>query len=57
MLAHTKVVNSGVDIVTVKELLRHSRMSVTMRYAHTNIEGKRAAVEKLESFGDNSVTG
>lgn len=58
-LRHTfasRLVNSGVDIVTVKELLGHSSISVTMRYAHTNIESKRAAVEKLDSFGDNLVT-
>jgi hypothetical protein len=46
----------NVDIVTVKELLGHSSISVTMRYAHTNIESKRAAVEKLSGFGDNLVT-
>jgi integrase len=58
-LRHTfasRLVNSGVDIVTVKELLGHSSISVTMRYAHTNIESKRAAVEKLHGFGDNLVT-
>jgi integrase len=58
-LRHTfasRLVNSGVDIVTVKELLGHSSISVTMRYAHTNIESKRAAVEKLSAFGDNLVT-
>jgi integrase len=58
-LRHTfasRLVNNGVDIVTVKELLGHSSISVTMRYAHTNIESKRAAVEKLDSFGDNLVT-
>jgi integrase len=58
-LRHTfasRLVNSGVDIVTVKELLGHSSISVTMRYAHTNIESKRAAVEKLDGFGDNLVT-
>jgi integrase len=58
-LRHTfasRLVNSGVDIVTVKELLGHSSISVTMRYAHTNIESKRAAVEKLNGFGDNLVT-
>jgi site-specific recombinase XerD len=49
----SRLVNSGIDIVTVKELLGHSSISVTMRYAHTNIESKRAAVEKLEGFGDN----
>ena len=58
-LRHTfasRLVNRGVDIVTVKELLGHSSISVTMRYAHTNIESKRAAVEKLDGFGDNLVT-
>jgi len=39
-----------------KELLGHSSISVTMRYAHTNFESKRAAVEKLDGFGDNLVT-
>ena len=48
--------NSGVDIVTVKELLGHSSISVTMRYAHTNFDSKRSAVEKLDGFGDNLVT-
>jgi hypothetical protein len=36
--------------------LVNSSISVTMRYAHTNIESKRAAVEKLDGFGDNLVT-
>jgi integrase len=52
----SRLVNSGVDIVTVKELLGHSSISVTMRYAHTNFDSKRAAVEKLDGFGDNLVT-
>jgi integrase len=58
-LRHTfasRLVNRGVDIVTVKELLGHSSISVTMRYAHTNLDSKRAAVEKLNGFGDNLVT-
>ena len=58
-LRHTfasRLVNRGVDIVTVKELLGHSNLSVTMRYAHTNLDNKRAAVEKLDGFGDNLVT-
>ena len=58
-LRHTfasRLVNRGVDIVTVKELLGHSSITVTMRYAHTNIESKRAAVAKLDGFGDNLVT-
>jgi len=58
-LRHTfasRLVNRGADIVTVKELLGHSSLSVTMRYAHTNFDSKRAAVEKLDGFGDNLVT-
>lgn len=58
-LRHTfasRLVGSGVDIVTVKELLGHSSISVTMRYAHTNFDSKRSAVEKLDGFGDNLVT-
>jgi integrase len=49
-LRHTfasRLVDRGVDIVTVKELLGHSSITVTMRYTHTNLESKRAAVEKL----------
>jgi len=58
-LRHTfasRLVANGVDIVTVKELLGHSSITVTMRYAHTNFDSKRAAVEKLDGFGDNLVT-
>jgi integrase len=58
-LRHTfasRLVGRGVDIVTVKELLGHSSLSVTMRYAHTNFDSKRAAVERLDGFGDNLVT-
>ena len=44
------------DIVTVQELSGHSTVTVMMRYTHTNLENKRAAVEKLGRFGDNLVT-
>jgi integrase len=47
----------GVDIVTVKELLGHSTVLVTMRYLHPNLEAKVQAVAKLvEASCDNSVT-
>ena len=58
-LRHTfasRLVNRGVDIVTVQELLGHSTVTVTMRYTHTNLDSKRVAVGKLEGFGDNLVT-
>jgi integrase len=58
-LRHTfasRLVNRGVDIVRVQQLLGHSTVTVTMRYTDTNLDSKRSAVAKLESFGDNLVT-
>ena len=44
-----RLTREGVDIVTVKELLGHSNISTTMRYAHSNDEAKRQAVQRLKS--------
>jgi integrase len=58
-LRHTfasRLVSRGVDIVTVKELLGHSTVTVTMRYAHTNLASKREAVRSLAPTCDNLVT-
>ena len=58
-LRHTfasRLVSRGVDIVTVQQLLGHSAIAVTMRYTHTNLDSKHAAVAKLEAFGDTLVT-
>jgi integrase len=58
-LRHTfasRLLDRGVDIVTVQQLLGHSTVTVTMRYTHTNLESKRAAVAKLESNCDNFAT-
>ena len=40
----SRLTRNGADLVTVKELLGHSSLSVTMRYAHTNRDAKRRAV-------------
>ena len=59
ILRHTfasRLLALGVDIVTVQQLLGHSTLMVTMRYLHTNLDSKRAAVEKLAGFSDNLVT-
>jgi site-specific recombinase XerD len=58
-LRHTfasRLLDRGVDIVTVQQLLGHSTVTVTMRYSHTNLDSKKAAVAKLVSFGGNSST-
>ena len=58
MFRHTfasRLTRLGVDIVTVKELLGHANISVTMRYAHSNDDAKRRAVVRLGT-SDKVVT-
>ena len=38
---------AGVDLATVKEILRHKSISMTLRYAHLSPDHKRSAVEAL----------
>jgi integrase len=55
----TRMANAGVDIFTLAELLGHSDIRITKRYAHGTEENKRLAVEKLvrnSSLRDKSVT-
>ena len=44
------MVMGGVNLVTVKEILGHSRIEMTMRYAHPTPENKRKAVAVLDSI-------
>ena len=43
----TRLNRRGVDIVTVKELLGHSDIKMTIRYAHSNRDEKIRAVKCL----------
>jgi hypothetical protein len=52
----------GVDLVTVKEILGHSTIEMTVRYSHPSDERKMTAVERLVSgdridYNDGSSRG
>jgi site-specific recombinase XerC len=44
----SRLVMAGVDLVTVKELLGHKSIDMTMRYSHLSQDHKRKAVELLD---------
>jgi hypothetical protein len=46
---------AGVDLATLKELMSHSQISMTMRYVHPTPEHKQQAVRKLEQFNVDQV--
>jgi len=53
-LRHTfasRLVGAGVDLVTVSQLMGHSGIVMTVRYAHPLADAKMAAVSKLDSAG------
>ena len=52
----SRLTRNGADLVTVKELLGHSSVSVTMRYAHTNRDAKKRAVGLIVGSGAKLVT-
>jgi integrase len=57
-LRHTfgsRTAMAGVDLPTLKELMGHSQVSMTMRYVHPTPEHKKQAVKKLEGFNVEQV--
>jgi integrase len=45
--AASKMIEAGVDLVTVSKILGHASIQMTMRYAHPTTENMRRAVERL----------
>lgn len=47
----TRLVQRGVDLYSVKELIGHKTIAMTMRYAHHDTESLRRKVEILDGEG------
>ena len=52
--AASKMIEAGIDLVTVSRILGHASIQMTMRYAHPTPENMRRAVEKLGEVFQNS---
>ncbi|HEX4065363.1 MAG TPA: site-specific integrase [Acidobacteriaceae bacterium] len=52
----SRLVMAGVDLRTVAELMGHSSIQMTMRYAHLAPQHNRAAVDRLVSLSDSRQT-
>lgn len=50
----TKLIGNGIDLITVAELLGHSKISTSLLYSHTNKERKKKAVDALEQDINNA---
>lgn len=56
-LRHTfasRLVMAGVDLPTIKELMGHKDIKMTLRYTHLSNSHKREAVRALDAFGQVS---
>lgn len=52
--AASRMVEAGIDLVTVSKILGHSSIQMTMRYAHPTPENMRRAVERLSDMFDQN---
>jgi integrase len=52
--AASRMIQAGINVVDVCELLGHSDLKTTMRYCHASVDNKRRAVETLgEIYGES----
>jgi len=54
-LRHSFGSMAGVDLATLKELMGHSNISITMRYVHPTPEHKQIALQKLTHYNAEQV--
>jgi integrase len=48
----SRMAMAGVDLMTLRELMGHSSITITQRYCHPTPEHKRAAVAKLAEYNE-----
>jgi integrase len=53
--AATYMLIGSIDLVTLKEILGHATIQMTMRYAHPTPENKRRAVEVLSALFEQKI--
>lgn len=49
----TRMAMAGVDLMTLRELMGHSSITMTQKYCHPNAAHKVAAIQKMEDFNEN----
>lgn len=53
----TKMLHAGSDLKTVAEIVGHSDRTMTMHYAHTSEQSRRAAMETVEELAGTGTLG
>jgi len=48
----SRMAMAGVDLMTLRELMGHSSITITQRYCHPTPEHKLEAIERLEAYND-----
>ena len=43
---------AGVDLLTVKEILGHKKIEMTLRYSHLSCDHKKQAIRTLDGLTD-----
>ena len=51
------LLRAGVDILTISQRLGHASVTTTNRYATTDLEMKRKAIEKAQAIGHTTGSG